>query len=152
MWWRKSLSPWHQLSQVPLSGSRYEVMGCHGSSRAWTLSGCDAMHEHTVHTLSHKQTVGNIIDCRIINRKQQKAAPHSSSLAPMGPHHSHPPLHSSLLNTYIYLSSLQWHSSNASVPLVKFPLLSFSQVSSSGFYAICLSPKIESLELLRLME
>lgn len=99
---RCSLSQWRQLSQVALSGSRSDGGGCHGSRGAWTLSGCDAAHTLF---LSHAHTVGSILDCRIINRKQQKAAPLSSFPTPMGPHHSHILLHPFLPNTYLYFLS-----------------------------------------------
>lgn len=112
-----SLSQWRQLSQVALSGSRSEGGGCPGSRSPWSLSGSDAAsthaHTHATHTLPLSLSVGNILDCRIINRRQQKAAPLSSSPTPVGPHHSRLPPHPFLLDTRSRLLS-----SHFSLPLL----------------------------------
>lgn len=89
---------WHCL------GPDLRAGGCHGSRGTWTLSGCDAAHTLFL-SLMHTLSVGSILDCRIINRKQQKAAPLSSFPTPMGPHHSHILLHPFLPNTYLYVLS-----------------------------------------------
>lgn len=75
---------WRQSSQVALSGSRSEGGGCHGSRGTCSLS----VYDDHIHT-QWKVCIGSILDCRIINKPQQKAAPLSLIPAPAGPHHSH---------------------------------------------------------------
>lgn len=91
-------------------------------------------HTHA-RTLMRTLSVRNILHCRIINRRQQKAAPLSLSPAPMGPYHFHLPLHSFLLNT---CPPLLCHTAS----LTQSPLSSPVPLNSHrmALFAICLSP------------
>lgn len=55
--------------------------------------------KNKTHTHTRTHVSGNIPDCRIINRKHQKATPPSPFQTPLGPHHSHLPVLLSLPNT-----------------------------------------------------